>query len=418
MSTLVPFNPWNLTQINAGGGRTDGPLTVSDPFVSLFGDQQHFGYRDSTGMIHDSWYDGSTGKFNLQQINGGGPDGKTVGPAAVGGPFIFTVGGNDQQHFLYRDVNGTIFDSWFDNTKARFNLQRINTTEAEFPGLTQGPAAVSDPSGSVFNNQQHFGYRDSAGIIYDAFYDGQFHLQQINGGGIGGKTKGPAAAGGPFIWTDGNQLHFTYRDQSGTIFDSWFDNTKDLWNLQQINTTAAAFPGLTQGPPAIGDPFVSVFGSQQHFFYRSVETATVTVPRPDPEGIAFQENHISDSWFDGTKDQFNYQQIDGPVRPGVTDGPSPAGDPFAFVFDPGSGQPGQHIGYRNAAGVIHDAWFSSLTSTWSLQQINNPDPPGLTAGPAAAGGPFIWALDWRQQHFTYRDQRGVIYDSWLNNDIS
>ncbi|HEV2640917.1 MAG TPA: hypothetical protein VGX23_37715 [Actinocrinis sp.] len=33
---------------------------------------------------------------------------------------------------------------------------------------------------SVYNNQQHFTYLDTTGRVQDTWYDGQWHLQQIN----------------------------------------------------------------------------------------------------------------------------------------------------------------------------------------------------------------------------------------------
>src|SRR5208282_3896435 len=92
-------------------------------------------------------------------------------------------------------------------------------------GVTKGPAAAGDPYVSVFGNQQHFAYRDGNGTIWDAYYDdgsNRFSLQQINAGGL---TKGPAAAGNPFVSVFGNQQHFAYRDGNGTIQDAYYDGS-------------------------------------------------------------------------------------------------------------------------------------------------------------------------------------------------
>ena len=65
--------------------------------------------------------------------------------------------------------------------------------------LSQGPHAVADPCVSVYHSQQHFGYRDQNGMIWDSWYDlnGNWALQQING--LGGQTAGPAAFAGPLF---------------------------------------------------------------------------------------------------------------------------------------------------------------------------------------------------------------------------
>jgi hypothetical protein len=288
----------------------------------------------------------------------------------VGGPFVWTVG--NQQHFTYTDAQGTIWDSWYDG---HWNYQQINAAGGRTPN---GPAAIAAPFASVFENQQHIAYRDRAGVIFDSWYDGHWNLQQINT--VGGRTPAPAAAGGPFIWTVGNQQHFTYPDAQGTIWDSWYDGH---WNSQQINAPAGRTPA---GPAAVGDPFASVYGSQQHIFYR------------DARG------KIHDSWYDG---HWNLQQINAG---GVTDGPAAVSDPFACVL----GNQQQHVGYRDSVGTIFDSFYDGATRQWNLQQINAAG--GLTPqGPAALGGPFIWTVSGGspQQHFTYRDHKGRIFDSWF-----
>src|SRR5262245_20105773 len=97
---------WNLQKINSDGN-TKGANAVADPFVSVFNDQQHVGYRDGAGNIWDSWYNPQNNSWNLQQINSGG---MTNGPAAIAGPCIGVY--HNQQHFTYLDRIGTIWDSW------------------------------------------------------------------------------------------------------------------------------------------------------------------------------------------------------------------------------------------------------------------------------------------------------------------
>src|SRR6266705_1581457 len=85
--------------------------------------------------------------------------------------FIYT----DQSHVLYRDTAGKIWDSWYDGQ--HWNLQQINLS-----GMTPGPAAVGDPSSFIiYTDQSHVLYRDTAGKIWDSWYDGQhWNLQQVN----------------------------------------------------------------------------------------------------------------------------------------------------------------------------------------------------------------------------------------------
>ena len=218
-----------------------GPLATGDPFACVFvpssaphtNGQQHIGYRDFSGTIWNPWYDPVTNKWNLQQINVGG---RTNGPPAVGGPFVWaysnSISGSDfqdQLHFTYRDINGVILDSWYDGATNNWNLQQIN-----LGGKTDAPQAVGDPFVSVFFAaqqvlQQHIAYRDNAGAIWDCFYDSQsdgWTKQQINLGGI---THGPAAVTDPFVWVysaaDGStQQHFTYLPgPDGEVWDAFWD---------------------------------------------------------------------------------------------------------------------------------------------------------------------------------------------------
>jgi hypothetical protein len=385
---ILSFSPWNLRQINSpaglSAGVTDSPAAAGDPFTCLFGSQQHIGYLDEAGLVHDCWYDGTRGRWNHQQVNG--QNGATNGPPAVGGPFIWTAG--PEQHFTYRTADGVICDSWY--AAGRWHLQRITGPE----GLTRGPAAAADPFAGVFANQPHIAYLDENGLVQDCWYEsGGWNLQQINGDG--GLTRGSLACGGPFIWMAGAaQQHFTYYDTAGTIHDSWFDGER--WNLQHINGAG----GLTDGPRAARLPSVRVHGDQQHCCYLG------RASRTDEEGI------IHDAWFDGAKERWNLQQINGDG--GLTPGPAAVSGPFASVFSPQppSSQAGLHVTYTDSAGAVCDSWFDSRASSWNLRWVTGAD--SATGGPPAAGAPCVWTAGASQQHFTYRTGGGAIYDAWFN----
>jgi hypothetical protein len=109
-------------------------------------------------------------------------------------------------------------------------------------------------------------------------------------------------------WWDGPPLG--PHDAGGTIADVWFDDATGAWNVQQLN---GGDPGLTFAPPAAGDPFVSVFGNQQHVVYRGFDGA------------------LWDVWFDGGDNSWKTQVIAGGLG-SVTPGPQAASDPFVSVF--------------------------------------------------------------------------------------
>ena len=199
---------------------------------------------------------------------------------------MFVCSFNDQDHFAYLDANGNIQDCWYDGSTGKWNLQQINrgngpTVAGEYVA-TNGPAAAGDLFVSVYNGQQHFTYRDQNGNLQDAWYDGgAWHLQQINDANGAGATvpseyiatplATAPAAGGVFVCPFNDQDHFAYLDANGNIQDCWYDGSTGKWNLQQINRgNGPTVPGSTWPPTAgvAGDLFVSVYNGQQHFTYR------------------------------------------------------------------------------------------------------------------------------------------------------
>jgi len=328
----------NITQLSGG------PNAAADAFVSVYHEQQHFGYRDQAGIIWDAWYDGS-GSWNLQQINGGG---RTNGPTAFAGPFIGVF--HDQQHFAYLDRAGVIWDAWYDGSGS-WNLQQIplggylaliehfpdspppfvsiwndpTDTQQHFtyldrersisdafwdsdPPLAQphwnrqrlhNRPAWSSPFACVFGNQQHIGYLDDVGIIVDGWYDGDggWHVQAITGGGEpepDARTKGPEAFPGkhPVIWVDhtNTQQHFTYLGHDRAIYDAFWDSNHDSWNLQKLNSG-----GLTDGPAAWSSPHVCFWepAGKQYFAYRD-EIGHIWFLTYD--GAAWEASHLESSW--------------------------------------------------------------------------------------------------------------------------
>jgi len=369
---------WHLQQVNLSGGITNGPATVSNPFVSVYNGQQHVGYRDSAGNVWDSFYRPDTNAWNLQKINNGGC---TQGPAAVAGPFMGVF--HDQQHFAYLDKSGNLWDSWYDGN-GHWNLQKINNG-----GNTSGRAAATggvdlvsiwnDPSGS----QEHFTYLGSDKAVYDTFWDSDnnnWHLQKINDGG---NTSGPTATSSPYACVFHQQQHIAYQGSSGDIYDSWYDGNGH-WNLQKINNN-----GNTSGPAAAPGthPFVWVDPSntQQHFTYLAADLA------------------VYDAFWDSDANNWHLQKIN---NGGNTSGPAATGEPAACCFNQQ-----QHIGYRDDSGNLWDSWYDG-GGHWSLQKINN---GGMTNGGSDTFTPFIWVTG-QQQHFTYADKSGAIFDSFWQTD--
>jgi hypothetical protein len=373
---------WNVQKLNAGN-LTNGPATVGNPFVSVYDSQQHVGYRDTAGNIWDSFYRPDTGKWNLQQINNGGA---TQAPGAAYGPFIGVY--HSQQHFAFVDRAGNLWDSFYDGSK--WAAQKLNAG-----GLTSGKAALVGGSANFVsiwndptNTQQHFTYLGSDSAIYDVYWDSNsssWHLQQINAGGV---TNGPAASSSPYGCVFHSQQHIGYQAGSGDIYDSWYDGNGH-WAVQKINNS-----GVTQGPPAAAGthPFIWVDPSntQQHFTYLGSDQA------------------VYDAYWSSNSNSWHLQKIT--ESGSVTNGPGSAGMPMACIFNQQ-----QHIAYRDSSGNLWDSWYDG-SGDWALQKINNGTGAETNGGPDAFD-PFVWVTG-QQQHFTYADSSGTIWDAYWQTPSS
>jgi hypothetical protein len=201
---------WHLQQINnanSGGVTVPGEYLVADHtqpnatapavlddglFVSPYGGQHHFAYYDGSYNIQDVWWDGN--EWHLQQINNAFGNGGTVPGEWIAGDHtqpidtaralpgapplprraLFVSVFRDQQHFVYVDEVANLQDVWWDGNE--WHLQQINnayttpTVANEYIASADAIAAAGDFFVSVYNNQQHFTYRDVNGNLQDVWY--------------------------------------------------------------------------------------------------------------------------------------------------------------------------------------------------------------------------------------------------------
>jgi hypothetical protein len=294
--------------------------------------------------------------------------------------------------------------------------------------LSQGPHAVADPCVSAYHRQQHIAYRDQDGLIWDSWYDGEggWHLQQING--LDGKTSGPVAVAGPFIGVFHDQQHFAYLDKTGIIWDSWYDGQGN-WNLQEINFLGSNDPlAFIDTRPGFPLPVVAVWNdgnnSQQHFTYltdvenlrdifwdrgdHSLWPGLIDIParwtrqtfedigvKPGSSpvvGVFGNQQHvvyfehstgsIVDHWYDGNL-HWNFQIINGFLRPGRTSGPPILGSTLPAIWvDHTNTQ--QHFTYVGVDRAIYDAFWDG--NGWQLEKLTS---GGMTDGPAAWSSPSV-----------------------------
>jgi hypothetical protein len=214
---------------------------VDTPFVSVFRDQQHFVFRNMDGAVWDSFYARAENKWHFQQVN-------FSGIPATGGVFVSVFDAADQQHFAYTDGVGNIWHSLYRRGDRKWLFHQIDT---------HGHPAVGGIFVSAFHDQQHFVWRDASGSIWDSFYaqaDDKWHFNHIN-------TNGHPATGGVFVsvFDAADQQHFVYTDGVGNIWDSLYRRGDHKWLFHQIDT---------HGHPPAGGIFVSAFYDQQHFVWR------------------------------------------------------------------------------------------------------------------------------------------------------
>jgi hypothetical protein len=285
------------------------------------------------------------------------PGGRTVSPAAMGGLAVSAY--DNQQHFAYVGSLGVVWDAWWDGDQNRWNLQQINLQVPTRPySRTIGSAAAGGLSVSAYHNQQHFAYVADGGMIIDAWWDGgdkRWKLQQINGPG-GVDPEAPPAVGSLSVSAYKNQQHFAYVADGGMIIDAWWDGGDKRWKLQQINGPDGVDP---EAPPAVGSLSVSAYKNEQHFAYVA------------DGGI------VVDAWWDGGDKRWKLQQINDPKSHAAAGGLSVS----AYNNQ-------QHFAYVDGGQTIWDSWWDGDAKQWNLQQINM--------------GPMLWRGDYTQFFTTKR----------------
>src|SRR5208283_2668040 len=199
-----------------------------------------------------------------------------------------------------------------------------------------------------------------------------------------------------------SQQHFTYLDKNGTIWDAWYDYGGG-WHLQNICS-----PGNNiTARQAMGHVFVCAYNpgsgndSQQHFVY------------VDKDG----SGKIWDVFYDyqNGSGKWNLQQINAGSNSSVTSSPPSIGNVFVSAYNPGGGDSQQHFTYLDKNGTIWDAWYD-YGGGWHLKNICSPG-NNITA-PATVGDVFVSVYNPgggdKQQHFTYLDKDGTIWDAWYS----
>lgn len=325
---------------------------VGAPFISVFHDEQHFVFRTPDGSVWDSYFRRSDRAWHLQQVN-------FTGISAASQPFVSMFRSGDQQHFAYLDDAGAIQDAFYDRSDDTWQSQQIDMN-GHTPAVSLFVLA--------FHDEQHFIWRDRSGLIWDSFFaqaDNRWHFQAID-------TNGHPAATGPFVsvFDAADQPHFAYTDASGNVWDSFHRPGKQRWGFQKIDTG---------GHLPVAGVSVSVFHDQRHFVWRD------------------RSGSIWDAFFSQFDNRWHSQAIHTNGHPAAT-------GPFVSVFKAADQQ---HFAYTDAAGNAWDSFYRRSDNRWDFQPINTSGHP-----PVPAGGVVVSAF-FDEQHFAWADSAGTIWDSFF-----
>ena len=209
----------------------------------------HFSYRDAHGNVWDSWYGTAEVPVKESGKTYGGPSQpawwhwqvNAGGSPAAGNLFVSVY--HNQEHWGYIDASGAVQDAWFGATpQYTWHLQQINTTPKKTGNNSKAPIAAGSLFVSEYNGQHHWGYIDQDGGVQDVWFDGNagspWSWQQINTTPkrTGNNSKAPTAAGSLFVSEYNGQHHWGYIGRDGGVQDVWFNgHTGNPWNLQQLN---------------------------------------------------------------------------------------------------------------------------------------------------------------------------------------
>jgi predicted nucleic-acid-binding Zn-ribbon protein len=381
------------------------------------------------GVLSLSW-DGSKPQTAILWASRPDP----MAPKGISGPVVNSFTGHDQQHFVYRDADGIVWDEYYcpgcndANGGYPWRLQQINCG-ADSDGscrfkngdaVSAAPAADAGPVVVTYaeHDQQHFVFKSADGGIWDVFYcpgcsGAAWRAQRVN---MGPLTNAPAAVGAPFVdvYSGHDQMHYVYRAAQGEIWDVFYcpGCSNNIWRAQQLNCgpgSDSSCPiknadAVTGAPAAVDGPTVNTYTEhdQQHFAYTAKGGVIWDIFYcPDCSGASWRTQQIN-------------------MSGGTAGGPAAVAAPAVVVY---SGHDQQHFVYRDASGFVQDAFYCPGCNNghWHLQQINcgphstnacaTINANATSAAPAAADGPAVSLYSGHDQlHYAFKDAKGVLQD--------
>lgn len=241
-------------------------------YQSLWNNQQHVNFIDSSGQVHELWFQvgGSWSANNLSELAGA-----TANPAAPWSPLAgYVTPWNNQLHVNYIDVNGHIHELWYSNSGGWQHNDLTELANAEdFPAA--GPPLIGGIRGrgsplasyaTLYNNQSHVDYLDSYGHVHELYYSDSWQHNDLTQ--EAGATEYTAESGSTldaYETLSNSQQHVNYTDSSGHVHELYYS---DSWQHNDL-TEAAHATDYTASPGSSLDGYETMFNNQlqQHVNY-------------------------------------------------------------------------------------------------------------------------------------------------------
>jgi len=254
----------------------------------------------------------------------------------------------------------------------RDNSGTVQYLSAYPPSATQpvpldGLAAGSDPSFSTDSKLQAYAFRTDilGNIQYNIWNNGWSKVQWLTG--PQGLTEGPPAVGDPAIVGGPFVL---YRDADGNLHTISFAGGQWKWQQVTGGTGIAA-------PPAAGDPMPMEAHGNLHVFYRSAD------------GNIQDLQYVSHS-------KWAVQQVTGG---GLTGAPAAIGNPTPAEYNDWL-----RVFYRDKNGAVQQVWYDNTKWGWQSLPVKT-----------AAVGDVTYVVFEGYLHLFYRESRGYIWHVyWVN----
>ena len=283
-------NGWrhnNLLDLAGASSTLAAPGSALDGYPTEYNQQEHVNYLDADGNVHELYFDGGWKHNNLTAIAAGAPPPAAPGSALAGYPTEY----NSQQHVNYFDTSGNVHELFFDGSSWHHNSLTALASGSPPPAA---PGSALHGYSTEYNSQQHVNYLDATGAVHELYFDGDSWKHNDLSMLSGGHAAAPGSPLDGYQTFYNSQQHVNYLDMSGNVHELYNDGSG--WQHNNLNADAYALDGVIPGAPvAVGgsavDGYPTVSYRQQHVNYldaighvHEVYYAENSGPRDGPSG--------------------------------------------------------------------------------------------------------------------------------------